>query len=130
VAIVSVGVLVSFIPIIFAWRNAEATPGSTTDADFWLILQNAMLQILGVCTAMLPIYKRFQGAAWHWARAFSIICCFCAISSIPIYLYMPTMWSALLSFFGSAAQAYLALQLAMATDTLTAQSIHKERKID
>jgi hypothetical protein len=49
----------------------------------------------------------------------------CAIAAIPLYLYIPTIWSALISFLGSAAQAFMTLQLALILES----SIYQGSKI-
>lgn len=77
------------------------------------------MQLLGIFTAMFPIYKRAKSHTWIWAQAFTIFGALCSILSIPLYLYAPTMWSALFSFFGSAAQAVMALLIALMADPVT-----------
>jgi len=38
----------------------------------------------------------------------------CAIASIPLYLKVLTIWSAVVAFIGQAIQGYLTMQLSMA----------------
>jgi hypothetical protein len=76
------------------------------------------MQLLGLFTTIYPLQRRSTKAAWLWAIAFSIVGSICSIGAVPLYLYVPVMWSALVSFFGSAAQALVALQLALLAETI------------
>lgn len=77
------------------------------------------MQLLGLFTAIFPMYRQAKNHAWMWTQAFTAVGTACSVASIPLYLYAPTMWSALLSFFGSAAQAGMALLLALMADVVT-----------
>jgi hypothetical protein len=44
---------------------------------------------------------------------FTVTGAFCAIAAIPMYLYLPKMWSALMAFFASVAQAIMTLELVL-----------------
>jgi hypothetical protein len=77
-----------------------------------------MMQLLGLFTAMFPIYRRSLAHAWRWAQALTVLGALCSLGSIPLYIYAPTMWSALVSFFGSAARTGMALLLALMTDSV------------
>jgi hypothetical protein len=100
------------MPTIFAWQQASNSIGTTHDVDFWLLIQSSMLQLLGLFTAMFPIYKRSPAHAWRWAQALTVLGALCSLGSIPLYNYAPTMWSALVSLFGSA-QAGMASLIAL-----------------
>ncbi|KAF8864279.1 hypothetical protein BDZ45DRAFT_669481 [Acephala macrosclerotiorum] len=67
---------------------------------------------------MYPIYRRSTAFAWRWIRVFTALGALCSISSIPLYLKAPTMWSALVSFLGSAAQARMTLLIALMEDSV------------
>jgi len=62
--------------------------------------------------------RRSSAHAWLWTQIFTSIGGSCAIAAIPLYLYTPTMWSALASFFSSAAQGGMALLLAIMADSI------------
>jgi hypothetical protein len=105
------------IPLILAWRLSANVLGSTSDADFYLLIQNSTMQLLGLFMAMYPIARRSGSSAWQWARVFTAAGALCAIAAIPMYLYLPTMWSALMAFFGSIAQAIMTLELVLMVDS-------------
>jgi hypothetical protein len=77
-----------------------------------------MMQLLGLFTAMFPIYRRSPAHAWRWAQALTALGALCSLGSIPLYVYAPTMWSALVSFFGSPAQDGMPLLLALMADSV------------
>ena len=87
-----------------------------SDADFWLLLQSSVMQLLGLFTPMLPVYRRPSKYAWVWTWVLVAAGSCCAIIVVPLYVIAPTIWSALLSFFGSAGQAFMLLQLALFVD--------------
>jgi hypothetical protein len=93
------GIAICIIPMILAWRSASDSPGTTTDTDFWLLVQTSALQILGLFTAIYPIYRKSTAHAWIWTWFFAGGGAACAC--------------ALVSFLGAVTQAYMALQLAL-----------------
>jgi hypothetical protein len=101
----------------FAWTLSSNTKGSTADVDFYLLIQNSAMSILGIFTAMYPNFWRPASHAKRWGQGFAILGVFCASAAVPMYLYFPTMWSALASFLGVAIQAFMTLQLAVAADS-------------
>jgi hypothetical protein len=119
ITVVFATTVLGFIPIIFAWHRATDLPGSAQDADFWLLIQSSIMQLVGLFTAMFPISRQAKSHAWIWSQAFTFLGASCSIASIPLYLYAPTMWSALLSFWGSTAQAGMALSISLMADAVT-----------
>jgi hypothetical protein len=77
------------------------------------------MQLLGLFTAMFPIYRHAKSHAWRWVQTFTALGASCSLISIPLYLYAPTMWSALLSFFSSAAQVGMTILIALMADIVT-----------
>ncbi|KAI4140235.1 MAG: hypothetical protein LQ341_003924 [Variospora aurantia] len=54
VAMTVIAITVSALPISLAYHlSTTNTRGSTTDPDFWLLVQNSLMQILGLTTTML-----------------------------------------------------------------------------
>jgi hypothetical protein len=104
--------------MIQAGRLASNTTGSTSDVDFWLLIQNSIMQILGIFTAMFPMYGRSTAHAWIWAQIFTAVGSCCAIAAVPLYIYVPTIWSASVSSIGSASQGFIALQLALLANSV------------
>jgi hypothetical protein len=101
----------------FAWRSSSNNEGSTADVDFYLLIQASIMSILGIFTAMYPTFWPPVSDAKRWAQGFATLGIICAIAAIPMYLRLPTMWSAVASFFGSAIQAFMTLHLAMSEDS-------------
>src|SRR5436305_2669852 len=104
IAIVSITTLIAIMPMGFAWKLSSNTKGSTTDVDFYLLIQSTIMSILGIFTAIYPKLRRPSSHAEHWAHGFAVLGVACASAAVPMYLYLPTMWSALASFLGAAIQ--------------------------
>jgi hypothetical protein len=79
------------------------------------------MQLLGIFTAIYALYENHTGTAWRWTQGLTILGVSCSVAAIPLYLYFPTMWSVLVSFFGSAAQALMAVQLALMAASVVTQ---------
>lgn len=114
---------VSAIPLGLAFHNSAGNaPGSTSDADFWLLIQNSLMQMLGLATTTLislaPRPRKQHITAWPkmltWTIA--VLGVGCALTAPLIYVRIPPMYSALVSFLASAAQACMVLQLALFVD--------------
>lgn len=118
IAVTILATMIAFVPLVLAWRASTNIPGTTEDADFYLLLQTAIMQLLGIFTALYPSTKGRNITAWIWAQAFAIGGALCTVGSVPMYLYLPTMWSALASFFGAVAQVVTTLQLALMSDAV------------
>jgi heme A synthase len=109
--------VLSIIPLVLAWQRSTNNPGTSKDANFYLLVQSSVLQFPGLFTAMFPIYRRSTASAWRWAQSFTALGVLCSFGCIPLYLKAPTMWSALISFYGSAAQAGMTLLIAQMADS-------------
>ena len=83
------------------------------------------MSILGIFTAIYPTFWQPASAAKHWAQAFAILGVAFAFGAVPMYLYWPTMWSALASFLGTAIQGFMTLQLALATEETASLPSHR-----
>ncbi|KAI1662796.1 hypothetical protein F4813DRAFT_341969 [Daldinia decipiens] len=113
--IVFIVVAISIIPMAIAWSKSTNTPGSTGDSDFWVQVQNAILQVLGLSTTMLVAHQRLLNdkTAWNYACYFTIAGVICSILAIPVYLLVPTIWSSFSSFLSTIMQSGATLQLAL-----------------
>lgn len=111
-SIVSITILVAIIPMGIAWKLSANSKGSTTDVDFYLLIQSSMMSVLGIFTAIYPSSWQPSSHAGRWSSGFAIIGILCASVAIPLYLYLSVMWSALASFVGTAVQNFMTLQLA------------------
>ncbi|RFU30321.1 hypothetical protein B7463_g5999, partial [Scytalidium lignicola] len=110
-ALVSILVFLAGIPGAIAWKQSPHLAGRRSDADFWFLIQNSILQVVGLLTivASLLTRSRLPRQPWFWTWGFVGMSSACALAAIPLYLVVPTEWSATVSFAGSAAQAFVVL---------------------
>jgi hypothetical protein len=106
----------SCIPAALAWTQSAHQPGTTSDADFFQLISNTAMQLLGNMTLIIPTVSnaRLVGQAWLWTWVLAGTSTVCAIMAIPLYLNAPTEWSGTVSFAGNVMQAFVALQLMFA----------------
>ncbi|KAI2624879.1 hypothetical protein GGR54DRAFT_637779 [Hypoxylon sp. NC1633] len=111
-------IFASLIPMGIAFSRSPSEAGTTEDADFYLLIQNTMIQVLGLVTAVGTVYRRSHENAIAWICALSLtaIGIICAVVSVPLYLCKPTFWSAFTSFSASATQAGVTLEIALMTE--------------
>ncbi|KAI1428999.1 hypothetical protein F5Y12DRAFT_587293 [Xylaria sp. FL1777] len=100
----------------FAISWAENKTGSFADADFWYLCQSNVMFVLGSLETAMPLLKhhsleRTRTIFWL-SFAVGVIT---AITSIAIYTYVNTCYSALVAFLGSIASAGSLLVLTQAT---------------
>ena len=116
-------IAISVIPLGLAFHNSSSNAlGSTSDSDFWLLIENSLMQILGlITTTLISIVPRLRGPhVWVWPK--SLIGCIavlgldCALAAPVLYVRFRPIYSALVSFLASAAQACLVLQMALFVD--------------
>ncbi|KAI0849306.1 hypothetical protein F5Y00DRAFT_261775 [Daldinia vernicosa] len=117
--IVFTAVALSFIPMGMAWSRSTNTPGSTQDPDFYLQIQNMMLQLLGLSTAMLVAHQRLSDnkTAWNYACYFTVAGVICTILAVPVYAFVSTIWSSFASYLATVMQVGATLQLALIAKT-------------
>lgn len=75
-----------------------------------------MMCLVGIFSAIFPSFWYPLSAYNRWAQWLSVFGCVAAIAAIPMYLKLPTMWSALVAFLAQAIQGIVTLQLALATE--------------
>jgi hypothetical protein len=121
VALVVTAILTATVPLILGWQRSSGEPGTTADTDFYLLIQNSIMQLLGIFTAIYPLRRGLKATAFRWAQFFAVCGVACAFGSVPMYLYLPTMWSSLVSFFGAVGQAMTTLELALIVDAQRAE---------
>lgn len=118
-----VSIAISVFPLGLAFHTSTiAAPGSTSDADFWLLIQNSLMQVLGLATttliSLVPRPRKQSILAWPnlliWTIA--ILGLGSALSAPLLYVRIRPIYSALISFLASAAQACMVLQLALLVD--------------
>jgi hypothetical protein len=106
--------LIASIPLGFAWKFSTSEPGSTSDPDFYLLLQNIATTLLGLFIGIYPTLWHSPSVDECWAQALAVVGAGCAIASIPLYLKTVAIWSAAVAFVGQAIQGYITMQLSMA----------------
>jgi flagellar biosynthesis protein FlhB len=106
--------LLSCIPTALAWTHTTASVGTIDDANFYQLLSNTAMQLLGLLTLIWPTVfdARLATMAWFWTWILGGVSVCCTAVAVPVYLWLPTGWSGILSFSGSVAQALVVLQLA------------------
>lgn len=91
----------------------EVKQGHVTDAEFFQLISSVPMQLLGIGTSLWPIIQdlRPNRAAWVEGWTLAVISACLTIAAIPLYILVPTSWSAMSLFGGSFIQALLQLQL-------------------
>ena len=117
-----VAIAISAIPLGLAFHNSiNNTPGLTSDADFWLLIQTSLMQVLSlVTTTLISLALKPRQHVLMWPKlctwTIAILGLGCALSAPLLYVRILPMYSALISFLASAAQACMVLQLALFVD--------------
>ena len=114
---VTLTILACLFPLALAWQNSTNRQGITSDPDFYLLILNALLSVLGIFTAIFPFLRKPASSPYNrWARGLSLLGVLAAVSTVPMYCYLPTMWSVLVAFLAQAIQSVVTLQLALAAE--------------
>ena len=94
-----------------AWQRNPAELGTVDDANFYQLLAESTMQLLGLATLLWPARARLarHSRTWIWVLAGAAVVS--VVTSILVYLFVSTGWSAVLSFGGTAAQAFILLQV-------------------
>ncbi|KAK1756516.1 hypothetical protein QBC47DRAFT_380094 [Echria macrotheca] len=117
VSAVFLTILACCVPLYLAWGDLAQTQGSSIDADFYLLILNSIMCVLGISTAVVPLLRRPLSSAYtRWAQVSSVLGVLAVVGSLVMYLYLPMSWSALLAFFAQACQSVVTLQLALGAE--------------
>ncbi|KAL5317194.1 hypothetical protein ACEPPN_014289 [Leptodophora sp. 'Broadleaf-Isolate-01'] len=93
-------------------KSSPLSPGSPQHPDFLSIVQQFLMQTLGLFTLLAPaLSSPREQSTWTWTLSTSSI--LLGISTIPAYLFYGPTLSALLACFGSAMQTFVILQLVL-----------------
>ena len=116
-------IAISVIPLGLAFHHSTSNaPGSTSDPDFWLLIENSLMQILGlITTTVISIVPRpREPLVWVWPKfligCIAVLGLDCALAAPLLYVRFCPIYSGLVSFLASAAQACMVLQLALFVD--------------
>ncbi|KAF3002216.1 hypothetical protein E8E14_001884 [Neopestalotiopsis sp. 37M] len=86
----------------FALSMQDGTAGSINDADFWYLVQNSVMAVLGNIIMVVPLLRKsWFSPAYILMWVFFILGLAFACIAIAIYPLLNTGWSSLVSFFGS-----------------------------
>src|SRR5271163_3428202 len=98
--------------------------GSTSDADFWYLIQGSVMSVLGNLILVVPLLKKsWLSPAYSMMWLFFGLGLASAIISICIYPFLNPGWSAIGSFLGSIASTVSALVLTQATGKLAGKLV-------
>lgn len=105
--------LLSCVPAALAWSHTSTQVGTVNDANFYQLLSSSAMQLLSIGTLIWPtvFYVRLARLPWVWTWILATVSACCTVAAVPLYVLLPTSWSALFSFCGSVAQALVLLQL-------------------
>lgn len=97
----------------YAMLYAPSGKGSVQQLDFWVLVSNSSITLLGIITAMYPYRDFWVGVSSvrRWAQAFAVVGLLLVPASFVVYLYWSVRWSVVAVFCGLAIQAVMALQL-------------------
>jgi hypothetical protein len=100
----------------FALSMQGRAVGSTGDADFWYLVQNSIMAVMGNIIMVVPLLKK----SW-FSPAYGIMWAFFglglafAVISVILYPLVNPGWSFMVAFFGSIASAAPVLIMTQAT---------------
>lgn len=99
----------------FAISMQSSTSGSTDDADFWYLVQNSIMAVMGNIIMVVPLLGRsWFSPAYGLMWMFFTVGMIFAVTAIAIYPFCNTGWSSMVSFFGSVASAASVLVMTQA----------------
>jgi hypothetical protein len=104
IALIALFFIASLIPGYKAFSISVNTPGtgSTSDADFWNLLQSSVISVLGSLMSVMPLMR---GSCFSAAYTVTWVLwgagCACAIISASVYPFCNTAYSSAVSYFGS-----------------------------
>ena len=108
--------LLTAIPTMaLGWRSSPHIRGSPADADFWFLLQNCAMILLGLIIMILPTFQAptlprlAKKTLWIWIGLATV----CVVVAPITYLYLPTEWSQCLIMISGAIQIFVTLQLSL-----------------
>jgi hypothetical protein len=117
VALTGIAVFLSALSIPFGWSRSTYRPGTPSDGDFWWLIQSCIMQLLSIITLEVPISQDsalpFQN--WIWTRTFIAIAITATLVAVPLYVLVPVAYSSIVVFAATIAQAFVLLQVCLAS---------------
>ncbi|KAI1744334.1 hypothetical protein F4680DRAFT_290204 [Xylaria scruposa] len=100
----------SIIPLSLGFGKVPGDRGSTGDADFYFMIQNALMQVLGFLIFILTLLQNsWHPHLWDWLWVVCFLGIGSALGSIVLYVYTSMGLGFLFSFIASGLQACMAL---------------------
>ncbi|KAK6824542.1 hypothetical protein PG987_012036 [Apiospora arundinis] len=98
-------------------RAAASAVGSTSDADFWYLMQANLIAVLASFSMIVPLWRQLDltTAPYLIMAAFWILGLATAVASVAMYPFVNPGWSNLVSFVGSIASAASVVVMTQAT---------------
>jgi hypothetical protein len=131
VAISGVTILLAMVPTYMAWTRSPYSRGSTSDSDFWWLIQSSIMALLSLLTLSIPIYENSRsaqkGQTWFWTWWFISAATVAALLAPVLYVLVPTAYSGATVFVASACQAFVVLQLSLAASVRKGKGKGKEK---
>ncbi|KAI0548607.1 hypothetical protein F4679DRAFT_550198 [Xylaria curta] len=110
VSVTFIFTLGSIIPLSLGFGKVPSDQGNTGDADFYFMIQNALMQILGFFIFMLTLLQNsWHPHLWDWLWAVCFLGIGSALGSVFLYVYTSMGLGFLFSFLASGLQACMAL---------------------
>jgi hypothetical protein len=102
-------IVVSFVSFAIGYNSSSHEKGATEDADFWFLVQNTTMQLLGLIITALPGWRdgKLPKPRWVFPAAVAGIS---FILAIPLILVLPKEWSSLLCTVAGGLQTFMVLQ--------------------
>ncbi|KAK7981247.1 hypothetical protein PG989_013704 [Apiospora arundinis] len=106
-----------FYKSMSAESGAAAAVGSTSDADFWYLMQANLIAVLASFSMIVPLWRQLDlsTAPYLVMAAFWILGLAAAVASVAMYPFVNPGWSNLVSFVGSIASAASVVVMTQAT---------------
>ncbi|KAK3622148.1 hypothetical protein LTR56_022374 [Elasticomyces elasticus] len=107
-------ILMIFITVptfIKAYLCSQHIRGTTSDPDFWFLLQSTAAQLISLAFGMPPI-RNTKNESMLWWLVPTVLAGIATFIAPVLYIFMPTEWSSYCQLTGAAAQIFLLLQVA------------------
>jgi len=118
IALILVFLIAAIIPgyKAFALSMQDAAVGSTSDADFWYLIQSSIMAVMGNIIMVVPLLKKsWFSPAYGLMWAFFALGLVFAVISVILYPLVNPGWSSMVAFFASIASAASVLIMTQAT---------------
>jgi hypothetical protein len=102
--------VIATVLFTLGYSHSTHLRGTTSDADFWFLIQATLMQIVGLAISALLEWRRGGLPKWRWCLPTAIAGA-SSMMAVPLYLVVPKEWSSFLSLVAGATQSFMTLQL-------------------